>query len=357
MIRTARILIATISFALWQSASAVWAGEINLRRSIRMHADRSDLTLSDVAALSGDDAEQFSGVVIWTNPDSAKTHEIDLATIRERLNNAGVPWATVHLRGGNVTVRPPTASTTNGPASMQPAAIGDVTITVPREYREDTFLAAGIMHEQTVRGAIAVRFVHALAVDPGELRMTFSLSDTDLLTADLSEHRVELQPTSSLEGDRTTFAIRFWRDDSIERQESVSVCALVRAPLAQLARDVSRGEQIMESDLVVTHEWISPALARKYPERADLIGLLAARNLSEGTPLRDQDVQREALVTRGERVTVRCVSGNVVISLTAEARSDAAMGETVELRKFGERDEFTARITGPGEAIVELTQR
>ena len=46
----------------------------------------------------------------------------------------------------------------------------------------------------------------------------------------------------------------------------------------------------------------------------------------------------------------------VSISLTAEARADGTTGETIEFRKPGERQTFKATVTGPGEAVVDLSR-
>ena len=336
-------------------APFVSAGEIILRRAVRMPQDRDSLTLGDIATLEGDDARALAETVMWTSDDPARIAKIPLATIRARLDEAGAHRGALHLSGGDVTVRPRPAAGQR-PAAMQPASIDEhrEVVSVPREHREDTFLAAGLMHEPTVRGAIAQRFIASLRVDPADLRLTFDLNDEDLLAADLNQHRVEIQPTSSLESERATLTVRFWADGLAVRAESVTVRPLLRTAVCRLMRQVGRGEAILESDLSQEAEWISPGAARKYPAADDLVGLLASRGMSEGAALRGQDVRREALIARGERVTVRCISGNVVIALTAEARGDAALGEEVELRKVGERETFLARVTGPGEAVVDL---
>ena len=51
---------------------------------------------------------------------------------------------------------------------------------------------------------------------------------------------------------------------------------------------------------------------------------------------------------------VRCIVGGIVISLEAEARGHGAEGDTIELRKLGERDTFIATVTGPHAAVMDL---
>jgi hypothetical protein len=54
---------------------------------------------------------------------------------------------------------------------------------------------------------------------------------------------------------------------------------------------------------------------------------------------------------------VRCLVGGVVISLEAEARTEGAKGDRIELRKLGERDTFMATATGPGAAVIDLSRQ
>jgi hypothetical protein len=42
--------------------------------------------------------------------------------------------------------------------------------------------------------------------------------------------------------------------------------------------------------------------------------------------------------------------------MQAEARTDGADGETIELRKVGEREVFTATVTGRAEAVIDLSR-
>jgi len=85
-------------------------------------------------------------------------------------------------------------------------------------------------------------------------------------------------------------------------------------------------------------------------------GRVAGKRLRAGDVLRGKDVQRETLIERGDRVTVRCLVGGVVISLQAEACEHGAEGQTIEFRKLGERDQFRATVSGRGEAVIDLSE-
>jgi flagella basal body P-ring formation protein FlgA len=132
----------------------------------------------------------------------------------------------------------------------------------------------------------------------------------------------------------------------------MQVRLLVRS--AVLKRDMEKDQIMAEDDLTVAEQWLPPSQAAMSVSSVQAIGRAAARKLNSGERLRDNSLRRDAMVKRGEQVIVRCLVGGVAISMQAEARTDGAEGDTIELRKPGERDTFRATITGRGQAVVDL---
>jgi flagella basal body P-ring formation protein FlgA len=129
---------------------------------------------------------------------------------------------------------------------------------------------------------------------------------------------------------------------------------MLRSSVVVLRADVSRGDVLHEEDLFSEHRWITPIQASTLCGFVEAVGRVAGMPLKAGDLLRKKHVKRDVLVKRGDRVIVRCLVGGVVISLDAEARSDGAEGDPVELRKLGERNTFMAMVSGPGAAILDL---
>ena len=92
-----------------------------------------------------------------------------------------------------------------------------------------------------------------------------------------------------------------------------------------LAHPVARGERIAAGDFMLEHETAVAARGALAP--AAVAGMEAARNLSAGSIVRQGDLVRARLVRRGQPVTVRIVSGPLVITAGGRALADAAMGE------------------------------
>jgi flagellar basal body P-ring formation protein FlgA len=99
--------------------------------------------------------------------------------------------------------------------------------------------------------------------------------------------------------------------------------------VAVLARPVAKGERIEAGDFAV--ETRTPAAARGALSIEGAAGMEAARNLPAGNIVRSSDVMRPQLVRRGEPVSIRIVSGTLVITATGRALSGGSQGEPVRV--------------------------
>jgi flagella basal body P-ring formation protein FlgA len=99
--------------------------------------------------------------------------------------------------------------------------------------------------------------------------------------------------------------------------------------VAVLQQPVARGERIEASDF--TTEARAPAAARGALTIEHASGMEATRNLQAGTVVRQSDVMRPQLVHRGEPVTIRIVSGKLVITAAGRALGGGSAGEAVRV--------------------------
>jgi flagella basal body P-ring formation protein FlgA len=331
--------------------------DIVLRGSVRMQAGAETVTLGDIAELTGPAAERLAGTVVGSIPGGAEALEITVGDVRQRLDDAGAHWGRIQLSGGRVIVRPAVPAAATPPLAMTPIAIDPPAtsreVEVPTTVRE---LAADLVDRPTLRGTLARMFVESLGVDPNRLRLAFNDHRTGLLETDASAARFEIRPLGLLASDRVEFKVRQWADGHIEQQSSITVLPMLNVDVALPKRDITRGEQIRAEDLTVEPRWLLPSQANAMTGLVQAVGRIADDRLKAGEPVLERHVKHEQVIKRGDRVMVRCLVGGVVISLEAEARSEGAAGETVELRKLGERDTFMATATGPGAAVLDLSR-
>ena len=330
---------------------------ITLRSSVRLPDDIRQVVLADIALLEGEEVQRLADLVIMEIAHNNELRTIPRREIEQKLADAGVNWARVHLNGRDVILRPRPTRVTSGPEAMRPASI-DGNAPVDKDEQSVRFVveAADVIRQNTPLGAITVMMVRGLDRSAAEVRLTFDRAVEQSLTASEETHQYELEPLGNLNADRVEVNVRVWSEARMIRQFSVTVRPEVLSSETTLAHETQRGAVLDPADLQTTRRWMSPGEARFMVSPEEAVGRVLSRRMNAGTVLRSRDVERQTVIQRGDRVIVRCLSGGIVITLHAEARQPGGVGDTIELRKLGERETFTATVTGPAEATLELSR-
>ena len=340
----------------------VQADEIVLRGSVRLPRDANVVRMRDIAELTGPLAIKHADVVIGEAPASDRPIEIEVRHVRAALDQAGVHWGKLQLNGSRVIVRPAQRPAAQPPLAMSGARISAEAAPTPPRHSEsrrtqrEYQAATELVDRDTTRGAIARLLAESLRVDPRKLRLSFDDQDQEFLDGSLQGVRLEVQPLSSLNTDRVELRTRIWSQGRIQTERSLAVHPRLYREVLTLSGDVKRGGPITEDLVDIEPQWLSPSQANRTASLIEAVGRTAARRLRSGERLHENDLKSEEVISRGDRVVVRCVAGGVVISMEADARTGGAVGQTILLRKIGEREEFSATVTGPGAAIVDLAR-
>jgi flagella basal body P-ring formation protein FlgA len=126
----------------------------------------------------------------------------------------------------------------------------------------------------------------------------------------------------------------------------------VTVSYARAARAIGRNEPIGAGDVeIVTGEL--PVGMTRLPDTADIVGLIARRDIVAGEPLTQAVLDVPLAVRSGEPVTLTVIAGTVQVTTQALARSSGREGDMVRVVPEGGKA-LRARITGPG--TVEVTQ-
>lgn len=99
--------------------------------------------------------------------------------------------------------------------------------------------------------------------------------------------------------------------------------------VAVLGHAVSKGDRLEAGDFTIEDR--TAAAARGALGIEDAAGMEATRNLSPGTIVRRTDVMTPQLVRRGEPVTIKLMSGPLVITAAGRALSGGAKGDLVRV--------------------------
>ncbi len=365
--RAGLVLLTLAAMCAAAIPTAARADSIVLQRSVRLRHDDARITLADIARLEGDEAQRLADVVIAERDGAGALMHLSLDDVRAALDAAGAHWGKVHLNGGEVVVRPMRTEAGGGtPLAMQPLAIDESPIDRRKRGGADhsiaeldftAELASSMMNQPTLRGLIASMAQRQYGLPGERVRLRFDDADSETLDASSGEYRFEVQPRTSFTSGEVGVKVVAWRDGRAAWERSIRFTPRVLIESATAARDIQRGEMVMDADVAATPTWLSPLDATLIAQRIDAIGRIACQSIQTGEVIRRQSIARQTIVERGDLVTVRCLVGGIVITQRAVARGDGTEGDSIELRREGERTSFMATVTGPGEAIVDLARR
>jgi flagellar basal body P-ring formation protein FlgA len=113
-------------------------------------------------------------------------------------------------------------------------------------------------------------------------------------------------------------------------------------------RDIARGETISESDLTFATVAAQGVMPNTTTSLGSLIGMQPRRLLRAGESVRNDDVRRPVLVTKGTTVTMSFEAPGVLLTATGRAMSEGGLGETVTVLNPVSFRQITATVTGPG---------
>ena len=119
------------------------------------------------------------------------------------------------------------------------------------------------------------------------------------------------------------------------------------------ARPVERGQTLDASDMKLDRVEVNTNADPGYDAVADCVGLRARRTLPAEWTLITRDVERVPAVLRGQRLPVVYRMAGLSIRATVEVKADGWVGDAVPVMNVDSRRGFTARVTGPGQIIVE----
>lgn len=341
--------IVTACFVTLVATAATWAqNSITLRQRVNMDGEAA-VTVADVARVRGEDSDRIGRVVVVEAEQirPGTTTQVDVEDVRRVLSELdGFNWGEVTIRGSHCdVVTPPPTNETKKRRSEDEHAI---------DAREVTMVFASSISVGTVRERVAATLVAYLGVDASKLKVGFREQDSGMLDRSSNELVVEVRPMS-VSG---RIPVRVTLFDAKGEKDGatgvVRVHVLVRIETARAVRAIRRGAVVSADDVEVAQTWMAPG--GSWASGVMVIGSSAIGTIEPGQFIRHANVREPMAVKRNELVSVRCVSGSVILRSRARATADAKRGEVIELESLHRTKEarrrFLARITGPGQAVV-----
>lgn len=341
---TRLIMAVVLAFA---AASTHAQTTVALRTSARLADGAQEVRLSDIADLSGPEADALGAVVVVPAPETGRDGwlTVRISDVRAALGRvADINWGKVSLRGGDCTLR-----------VRDPVAPAARTSTpVDRKGPDSKPQPVDMGGPATIRTTLAARLASAYGVTIDRLRLGFEPADDAVLDSLIAGRTIDIDPGASPGSARVPVTVGVYDGDRLVLSQTVQVDVRVNRPTVLAAATVERGRVIDADDVSVVEQWTSPSLTPA-PSRDEVVGSVAQNRLAAGQPIGSDDVAPPVACKRGDMVFVHCLSGSVIVKMKARALAQARDGECVQLKVEGSDEPFTARMCGKGRAVLVAT--
>ncbi len=350
--------LTTIAFVIATLIGAAAPAQVTIELRPRATLTAGEpVRLGQVAFISpaGPEADRLRNITLPAPTTSTLTRD----AVKAALDTTSPPvsWARTILRGGDIDITIASARTPTAPTPAAPSATPSAT---------SGFLTAPAAPLGQTVGALILRAVaDAAGVEPTTQAVTIrsdAPAEAQLLAQPApASWKSRIQILGSTPTGRTTLRIEAFDGDRIALARTLTIDALIQRDILTVAAlgGLSREQVITADDLRLESRTLtvseSARLANATPDM--LIGTAAKRRIDQGHPIGPDDVaalKTAIIVKRGDDVAISCIAGGIVIKSKARAMSTGRDGELVTFQAEGSRKTFTARMNGPGHAVMTL---
>ncbi|TET38988.1 MAG: flagellar basal body P-ring formation protein FlgA [Planctomycetota bacterium] len=300
-----------------------------IRLSDSTEASDASISLGDIAEITGFDNETkelVAGTALGDAPDKGETRTVTRREIELRLQHRGVDLKDVEITG---------------------ALKVEVSCSSDRESLDVSPIRRAV--QRFLAGYLSGRTrVEILCVDTSVLK---SRTGT-VFPEPGSAITISAENSEIISGDAVFVYVsaRDAKDKVVSVTLEVSITKLVT--VVRINRNLPGGFRITEavcSEKEVPVQSVSgKALALK-----DVIGKRTARRLAGGDMLTARDVVLPPVIMKGKKVRVTVKHGSMVLTTTAVAQEDGAVGDTILVQNPTSRRTYTATVEGPGRVRKE----
>ena len=138
------------------------------------------------------------------------------------------------------------------------------------------------------------------------------------------------------------------------RREPVRVTGTLTetAEIVVVARSITRGEILRESDILLERRPRASMTADAVASLGAVVGQAARRSLRAGQTLRPADLMKPDLVARNDAVTIVFEVPGITLTVRGKALGPGAEGETVSVLNPQSKRVLQATVQGPGLVVV-----
>lgn len=120
-------------------------------------------------------------------------------------------------------------------------------------------------------------------------------------------------------------------------------------------RQLKRGDIIREADVELRSLDEPPRRIKAATSIKEVIGREVTRLFLPEQPIDQRQLRRPLLVRRGQAVQVKAKAAGVVITTTARATEEGALGDIIVLQSIENREKYAAQVTGLQRAEIYVS--
>jgi flagella basal body P-ring formation protein FlgA len=237
---------------------------------------------------------------------------------------------------------------------------------VARQHGIDYFDTRGLSEVTIIRAArtLAIADLERAVAEAAQRHLGINDLDDLAVRFDRDVRALQVEPTAT----GTPRITRFSYDNYTRRFEGVvelqGSATLRRQPLrltgtitetaeiVVVARNLSRGEMLRDSDIVVERRPRAEIAPDALTRSAAVVGQAARRTLRGGQTLRAADLMKPDLVGRNDTVTIVFEVPGITLTARGKALAAGAEGETIEVLNPHSKRVLHATVRGPGTVVV-----
>ncbi|HHE74042.1 MAG: flagella basal body P-ring formation protein FlgA [Deltaproteobacteria bacterium] len=276
----------------------------------RVTVDNDPVLLGDIAVIRGQDAtlvSELKMLVVGRAPLPGKSRQLEAAYVALRLKQNGIPVDQVALNETTPTtvVRNSTIVSRDQVKSVIRNAL----------LREDFF--------QGRRGVVRdIRVTDDLVVPPGDLsyRVTFA--------------------EKSIRSNKIPVSVAVFVNGKQYRKIWATLLADILQEVVVLKHTMRRYQRITADDIQLVDKNLADIPQNAITSDQDILDKRITKSLLSGTVLRTDIVELPPLVKRGDIVTVKAVSGALLVTTLGKAKSKGRQGERIKIVNIDTKKEL-----------------
>ncbi len=345
--------------ALVLTASSVQAAETVVQLYPTATVTSDQVTLSQIAALTGEGAELAANWAITAAPAAGGETSIDQDSIQQALIRRGINASTWVFRGSSkcriTRPRPVRGANTDRNENAGDQAVADHVKLSAATAPADAVAkpqAAG-PNPDTLEGAIKAHMAERVASLGGKLTIQMSPSIHDLLQLSRPTYEFGIVDRGDRSLGLVPLDITIYRGGKAEQTRSILAEVSVVKPVVMAAGPINRGQTIGPEHVVLKEQAFDRPDRMGASDLKAFVGQRALRFINKDELLTAKDIEPVPLILRNDLVTVTVRRGGIEIKGVGKALASAAYGQTVELRNEVSKQTFMAVVTGARTA--ELT--